>query len=191
MDNKRLVVFIIFSLSVLLIWQKWESAHTPPPQAQTKPAASLPSPDAKLTEKPVSAGPVDTGAELLRGNTIHVKTDVMDVGISTIGGDLRSLDLLKYHDSRDPGKPYSFFHSGGGRTYVAQSGLIGNELPSHRTPFTASSFDYALKPGEDTLQVRLEGPENSGYKVEKTYTFHRGSYVIDVSYDIKNLGNSA
>ncbi len=189
MDNKRLIVFLIFSLSVLLLWQKWETEHTPPQPQQVKPSASVPSPDQKLTEKPASS--VDTGSELLKGSTIHVKTDVMDVGISTVGGDLRSLDLFKYHDSKDPEKPYSFFHSGGGRTYVAQSGLIGEGLPTHRTVFTSSSSEYELKPGQDMLQVRLEGPENAGFRVEKIYTFRKGSYVVDVSYDIRNLGTSA
>ena len=189
MDNKRLIVFLIFSLSVLLLWQKWETEHTPPQPQQVKPSASVPSPDQKLTGKPASS--VDTGSELLKGSTIHVKTDVMDVGISTVGGDLRSLDLFKYHDSKDPEKPYSFFHSGGGRTYVAQSGLIGEGLPTHRTVFTSSSSEYELKPGQDMLQVRLEGPENAGFRVEKIYTFRKGSYVVDVSYDIRNLGTSA
>lgn len=193
MDNKRLIVFIIFSLSVLLLWQKWQVVQAPAPQ-QSKIAESVaPAPDEKLTGKaaPAVRGPVDTGTELKAGQTVHVRTDVMDVDISTIGGDLRRLDLLKYHNSRDPGKPYSFFHSDDGRVYVAQSGLIGAGLPTHKAVFTSKSLQYDLKPGEDSLQVTLEGPESAGFRVEKTYTFHRGNYVIDVSYDISNLGSSA
>ena len=192
MDNKRLVVFIIFSLSILLLWQKWQVAHAPEvPQAQKKSVA--PTPDAKLSEKPQASGQgaVDTSAELQKGQIISVRTDVMQAGISTIGGDLRELDLLKYRDAKDPGKPYSFLHDEGARIYVAQSGLIGDGLPTHKTPYTSSSMKYELQPGADTLEVRLEAPESAGYKVEKIYTFHRNSYVVDVSYDIRNTGAAA
>ncbi len=189
MDNKRLVVFIIFSLSILLLWQKWQVAHAPKvPQAQKESVA--PTPDAKLSEKPQASGQgaVDTSAELQKGQIISVRTDVMQAGISTIGGDLRELDLLKYRDAKDPGKPYSFLHDEGSRIYVAQSGLIGDGLPNHKTPYTSSSLKYELQPGADTLEVRLEAPESAGYRVEKIYTFRRNSYVVDVSYDIRNMG---
>ena len=187
MDNKRLIVFIVFSLSVLLLWQKWRIARAPAPQPEK--VAEAPSPQPKMAEK--TGGPADIGAEPNSGQTIVVKTDVMQADISTMGGDLRGLDLLKYHDSRDPDKPYSFFRNEGGRVYMAQSGLIGNGLPTHKTLFTVQSLQYELKPGEDALKVRLEGPENAAYRVEKVYTFHRNSYVIDVSYEIKNLGSAA
>ncbi len=192
MDNKRLVVFIIFSLSILLLWQKWQVAHTPQVQEAQQESAA-PTPDAKLTGKPQASGQgaVDASAELQKGQTISVKTDVMQAGISTIGGDLRELDLLRYRDAKDPGKPYSFLHDEGARIYVAQSGLIGDGLPTHKTPYTSGSMKYELQPGADTLEVRLEAPENAGYKVEKIYTFHRNSYVVDVSYDIRNTGAAA
>ena len=185
MDNKRLIVFIVFSVSVLLLWQKWQSAHSPQPVKSVEAPMVQPKPEEK------TAVSVDTGAELKSGQSITVRTDVMKAEISTVGGDLRGLELLKYHDSRHPEKPYSFFRSEGGRVYVAQSGLIGNGLPTHKTVFTAPSLDYEMKPGEDMLQVRLEGPDNPAYKVEKIYTFHRNSYVVDVSYQIRNLGTAA
>ncbi|MBY0579060.1 MAG: membrane protein insertase YidC [Burkholderiales bacterium] len=193
MDNKRLVVFIIFSLSVLLLWQKWQGEHNPPVAAQQAQGQAV-TPDVKLEEKslPQSSGAkaVDLATDLQKGQTILVSTDVMQVGIDTIGGDLRRLDLLKYHDSKDPNKPYSFLHSEGGRIYVAQSGLIGSGLPTHKTLYASQSSAYDLKPEADTLQVRLVAPENAGFKVEKIYTFHRGSYIIDVSYEIGNSGTA-
>lgn len=196
MDNKRLVVFIIFSLSILLLWQKWQVAHNPPVEAvqgQKAADAFAPSKPEEQGSAPVSAGKSAalSSAELQAGQTIQVKTDVMEADISTAGGDLRKLDLLKYHDSKDPSKPYSFLHSEGGRTYVAQSGLIGNGLPTHKTLYTASRREYNLQPDADTIQVHLEAPQSAGFKVEKIYTFHRNSYVVDVSYEVTDTGTSA
>jgi YidC/Oxa1 family membrane protein insertase len=41
------------------------------------------------------------------------------------------------------------------------------------------------------VEVRLEAPPAHGVKVTKIYRFHRGSYVIDVSYEIANQGSAA
>lgn len=191
MDSKRLIVFIIFTLSILMLWQKWEASHAPAPQPVQKSAESNPPPSAPKFPEKAEAAHVDAGPELGTGQTILVRTDVMQADISTMGGDLRKLELLKYHDSRDPSRPYSFMRNEGGRVYVAQSGLLGSGLPNHKTLFSAKSLQYEMKPGEDSLQVRLEGPVNAGYRVEKIYTFHRNSYVVDVSFDIRNLGSAA
>ena len=40
--------------------------------------------------------------------------------------------------------------------------------------------------GAKTLEVRLEAPDVNGIKVAQVYRFTRGSYVIDVSYEITN-----
>ena len=45
-----------------------------------------------------------------------------------------------------------------------------------------------LAPGKDTLELKLQATTASGDKVVQTLTFHRGSYVIDVSYQITNAG---
>lgn len=193
MDTKRLVVFLIFSLSVLLLWQKWQTSHQPPPAPV---ARQTPVPSAQLTEaRPSSTGAgsaaVESSPELQKSAIIQVKTDLMEAQISTIGGDLRALELTRYRDAKDASKAYSFLQSEGHRIYVAQTGLIGDGLPTHKTSFTSQAASYTLQPGKNTLEVRLEAPENAGFKVEKIYTFHRNSYVIDVSYDVHNTGGAA
>ncbi len=70
-------------------------------------------------------------------------------------------------------------------TYVAQTGLIGADLPSHNAVFTSSATSYQMQEGKDTLEVRLSWAAN-GVTVDKIYTFHRNKYAIDVNYEIKN-----
>jgi YidC/Oxa1 family membrane protein insertase len=42
----------------------------------------------------------------------------------------------------------------------------------------------------NTLKLSFESPEKGGLKVVKTYTFTRGSYVIDVDTKIQNVGTT-
>jgi YidC/Oxa1 family membrane protein insertase len=43
-----------------------------------------------------------------------------------------------------------------------------------------------LEDGQDKLQVRMEAPGPDGVKTVKTLTFHRASYIIDISHEIVN-----
>jgi YidC/Oxa1 family membrane protein insertase len=70
--------------------------------------------------------------------------------------------------------------------YVAQTGLIGADLPSHNAVFTSTTNSYQMAPGQDKLEVRLSWANASGVSVDKIYTFHRDRYDIEVSYEIKN-----
>src|SRR4029077_11742332 len=47
-----------------------------------------------------------------------------------------------------------------------------------------------LAPGADSLDLKLAATTPSGAKVTQTLTFHRGSYVIDVGYELTNTGTT-
>ena len=51
--------------------------------------------------------------------------------------------------------------------------------------FTSAAASYTLADGTTSQEVRLSWVGN-GISVDKIYTFHRGSYVIDVTYQINN-----
>lgn len=134
---------------------------------------------------------MDNGApkvsgKLESGEKIIVKTDMVMAEISTAGGDLRRLELLDHPDKEDKSKPFALLQSRSDHIYVAQSGLIGEGLPSHKTHYTAEQGTYELAAGADKIEVRLAAPENDGVRVTKVYTFHRGSYLIDVSFEVSN-----
>jgi YidC/Oxa1 family membrane protein insertase len=71
-------------------------------------------------------------------------------------------------------------------TYVAQTGLIGADLPTHKAIFTSEASNYTLPEGQDSLDVKLSWTNGNGITVDKIYTFHRNHYVIDVNYVINN-----
>lgn len=192
MDTKRLILFLIFSFSILMLWDGWERQHAPQPTAPAQQAQNreVPAGMAKSTQ-PNAGAPVAETFALTTGQKIHVKTDMVEAVIDTQGGDLRHLELLHHKATEDKNKNFVLFddHSPS-HLYVAQSGLIGAGLPTHKSAFTSSATEYTLAPGSDSLEVRLSWKNDAGLQVDKIYTFHRGNYVTDLRYEIHNGGTA-
>ncbi len=193
MDLQRLFLFLIFSLSVFLLWDGWERTQHPVVQtvsAAATPAASAPTATSASEASPGANAVVAQQQKHPSGQRITVKTDWLVAEISTVGGDLRHLKFLKQYDAKDRSKPFVLMQDQDSHTYIAQTGLLGNGLPTHNTIFTSSANEYQLAEGQDTLEVRLLATDTTAAKVTKVYVFHRGSYLIDVGYEIGNLGTN-
>lgn len=208
MDFQRLFLFLIFAFSLVLVWDGWQRYQHPEQNIQsgevTRKDLSVPqeippsgtvqgTSNAKqvdlLPDSGSSRGAMGTQTGQATGKTIHVKTDFLDVEISSVGGDISRLALLEQPDSLDRSKPLVLFQRGQGtHNYYAQSGLLGPNLPNHKSLFIAEQDQYELADNAEQLQVRLKADDNSPLKVTKVFTFHRGSYLIDVSYEMVNTG---
>lgn len=192
MDLQRIIAFVVFSFSLLMLWQAWQDYNNPQKVvtvqsgqlAATPPA--LPTPGQGLA---TPAPSVATAGEAVRGARAIVRTDVMTALIDANGGDVRGITLDKYRLDEDKTKPFSLLEERQGRNYFAQSGFVGNALPNHKTIYTLTPGEYTLKPGETSLKVGMKAVVG-GAEVSKIYTFHRGSYVIDVEHGIHNVGNA-
>lgn len=186
MDTRRLVLFVIFSMSILMLWDAWQRQHAPADVVQTvSNSGSTSSVNANSGATNQADLPVGTDYKLLSGQRISVTTDVYKADIETTGGDLRRLELLKHRASDSESNFILLDDAAKPMLYVAQSGLIGADLPSHNAAFTSSATSYQMQDGKDTLEVRLSWA-NNGVAVDKVYTFHRNRYDIDVNYEIKN-----
>jgi YidC/Oxa1 family membrane protein insertase len=203
MDTQKLVLFLIFSTSMLFLWEAWQKETRPHPPVSTVEGTATQSPG-QQNETPVpgdklasghqnagapaaeNAAPVKPGGTLESGDKIVVKTDLVTAEIDTAGGDLRRLELLDHPDKEDKSKAFALLQSQYNHTYVAQSGMIGEGLPTHKTRYTGEPGTHTLAPGQDKIEVRLTAPESDGVQVTKIYTFHRGKYLIDVSFEVSN-----
>src|SRR3990172_4822687 len=193
MDTQRLILFMLFTFSVFFLMDAWQKDKQPQPVPRqatvpgpaSGPAATpVPTPTRPLTAAaPAAALPAASGA-MQKGETVRVETDVFVADIDTAGGDLRRLELLTHRDTLDHKKNFVLLQQQGEHTYVVQSGLIGIDLPNHRTRYTPGEREVKLAAGADRVSVRLSAPPADGQKVSKIYTFHRGSYAIDVGYEI-------
>ncbi len=194
MDVQRFLLFIVFSFSSFMLWQAWEKQHAPVTasvsSSLTPGNASVPVP-AGMTAADNPANSAVPGV-FPAGARITVHTDLMEAQIDANGGDLRSVALTNYRDPAQPTLPFHMFEQSPDHLFIAQSGLIGKDLPTHKSVFQLLASDYVLQPGQDSLSVPLVWRDPaSGVEVEKRYTFHRDSYVIDVSWKVVNAGSLA
>lgn len=191
MDFQRFSLFLIFSFSIFLLWDGWQRAQNP--VVQTAPVAAAPSaitPAATMSSAPIDTNAVAAQQKAPSGKKITVKTDRFVAEINTVGGDLRRLEFLQQYDTKDRSKPFVLMQERGTHIYLAQTGLLGTGLPTHNSVFTAQADNFQLAEGKDTLEVRLSATEIAGAKINKVYVFHRGSYLIDVGYEIENTGSN-
>jgi YidC/Oxa1 family membrane protein insertase len=195
MDNQRLILFIVFSFSLLLLWEAWQSKHEPalPSGVGTSEQSAVPSPSQELaTSAAVPSSPSTVQSGLSKGDRAIVETDVLRAEIDANGGDLRNLQLLPYRETEDKSKVFTLFEDSTNRPYLAQSGLIGQGMPSHRTPFQINPGTYRLSGGAAQLEVPLVWSDPStGLRVERTYVFKRGSYQVDLKTRVINEGSTA
>ena len=205
MDIKRTVLWVVFSLSILLLWDNWmrytgkPSMFFPTANQQAKPAAgAAPAANGEVPQATASATPAAAGAAAVpgaapaagpsQGERVIITTDVLKAEIDSVGGELRHLELLKHKDSQDPTKNVVLFDASPSRTYLGQTGLIGGAFPNHRTPFTVQPGLRTLDGGND-IKLALTS-EQGGVKLTKTYTFRRGDYTIDVKHDVTNVSGA-
>ncbi len=181
MDTQRLILFLVFSFSLLFLWQEWQKEHRPVVPAAPPSPLSAPAPSAPATAPGASVVPAVNAPQ--SGQRVHVRTDTMAAEIDTLGGDLVYLELLQHRDTLDGSKNLVLL--GPEHRYSAQSGLTGG-LPFHRTLFTTAELETSLASGKDHLEVRLEASAPGGVKVTKILTFHRASYQIDMTEEIRN-----
>ena len=195
MDTQRLILFFVFSFSLLLLWDAWQKDQHPPVPNVAQGAklaasqANVPSPSVPTQGEPAAqAKPGEAippaQAILAKNEQITARTDDFVADIDLQGGDIVRLKLLKQKDTLDNKANFVLFTPV--HHYFAESGLIGPGLPTHKTIYKADAREYALAPGQDKLQVRLEAPGPERVKTVKIITFHRGSYVIDITHEIIN-----
>ncbi len=201
MDTQRLIAFVVFSFSALLLWDAWQKHSAPkapvpsavtsvPTAASTVPAAPV-TPSAQPVTAPVpSAAPgaplSSSGVTSATGQPVLVKTDHFDVELYSQGGDIRRVTLKKVYSALDRNKPLTLLEPDPKHLFVTQSGLLGEGLPTHKTMYAAEARTYGLTDNQDTLEVRFTARDPGGAEVVKRYTFKRGTYEIGVQYEVKN-----
>jgi len=189
MDTRRLILVLIFTFSSFMLWENWQKYNQPKPAAEAvaanAAAGAAPKPTTSLQAGAApAAAPIGGAPAIATGETFTVSTDLLKATIAAQGGDLVQLELLNYkeHDNKD--KNFVLFDAA--HQYVAQSGLIGEGLPTHRSAFKRVEGPTTLAEGSDELKIRLEAIAANGVKVAKVLSFKRGSYLIDVSWEIAN-----
>ncbi|MBX3702138.1 MAG: membrane protein insertase YidC [Steroidobacteraceae bacterium] len=215
----RIRILLWLGLGVVLwlnlnAWQKDYGAQPATSRPAAEAAGAAPGPGAgnasgladDLPSVTAEAVPMPTGparapeiadAPAATGGVVRVVTDVLDLDIGLAGGELVRSDLPEYPRSKDdPTVPVRLFNLDSPESqFRFQSGLTrggeGGDEPNHKAPFTAPASEYRLADGADTLAVPLTWSDGAGLTVTKTFVFRRGSYAVDLRYEIENAGAEA
>ena len=201
MDIKRTVLWVVFSLSIVILWDNWMRSTGKPsmffptpvtqqakPDAKTAAASGVPQATAGVTASTTAPG-TDAAPAAVKSEVITITTDIVKVDIDTIGGELKRLELLKHRDAEDPKANTVLFDSSATHTYLAQTGLIGGAFPNHKSGFVALPGARTLD-SANQVQLVLES-EQGGIKLTKTFTFKRGDYTIDIKHAVTNTSGAA
>jgi YidC/Oxa1 family membrane protein insertase len=196
-ENQRLFLILALVFVLFLIWQAWmqeQAAKKGPVPAPTEagrtvqPGLESPQrldvPEVVVPRDATAAEPAQAGAQ-----RVKVVTDVLEVELATTGGDVRYVGLRTYPKSLEQkDEPFALLQDSRSELFIAQSGLISEtgSAPNHYAAFVPERMDYRLQDGQDSLEVPLTWTDGSGLKVVKTYTFHRGSFVIDLRHHVEN-----
>ncbi len=195
-----IVAMLITAYLLLLAWQKDYSNKPQTEETQTttttaQSTGDLPSAQTSgdiPTVANASSTEVDTKTAT-EDSLITVSTDMYNIKINPTGGDVVYASLKEYDATMKNKKPFVLLENNNKRVYVAQSGLVGQDgidTNDVRAEYEHTSDSYVMADGQDTLSVPLTYEKN-GVTVTKTYTFSRGKYPIDMSYNINNPTDKA
>ncbi len=200
MDIKRTVLWVVFTMSLLILWDNWgrqngksslffPSASTGQTAESGKPANADSNAQGTTAASAANSQELSTTKAIIKGETVTITTDVMKVDIDSLGGDIKRLELLKYVDSEDEKKHVVLFENTAERTYAAQTGLASELYPNHKSAFVVLPGKRDLG-SDNELTVSMEAEQN-GVKLVKTLKFTKGSYQIEVSHTVVNNTASA
>ena len=201
---------VLLGLMLLGEWTRFsdaqrEAALPPVPMVS---ADSSPTPYATSDNDVVAATDIDlptgddisvTGSQALdtpqpiaastTGRIITVHTDVLEVKIDLVGGDVVGAALKNYPKTLDdPSDPFVLLERNATRTYVAQSGLVGPDGidQKERATYRAERDVYELS-GSEPLEVTIEHVgSDSALRVTKSFLFSPGSHTVTVNQTISN-----
>jgi YidC/Oxa1 family membrane protein insertase len=204
MDNIRVFLWLTLLGMAWLVYTAWvadygAASNRPevPPLAGAPqngvPQSTVPTLTPNSEQPPSSpqvAAPATPTGELIR-----VRTDVLDVRIASLGGDLVRADLTQYPVHKDMPEPVvRLLDDTGPERWVFQTGLtsaVGGAEPNHLATFRTASNDYSLAPGQDELVVTFDWVGDGPIGARKTYTFRRGRYEVDLTLTVMTTGGGS
>lgn len=201
MDFTRFSLYSVLAIVTYLMLLAWQEDY--PPTIEGADSAVVLTPDSTAdadrpvdlpsslpTTAPSTSDTTTNGSlpSIATGETVRVATDTLELSISLDGGDITSLALPQFLKQLEvQSDPFDLLQTQPGRSYVAQSGLIGPDGidSGGRASYRSQLSSYVMQDTDEQLTVDLMS-ETDEVSVTKRYRFTRGSYLIEVSFLISN-----
>lgn len=195
MDTQRSALLIVFLFSLFMLWDGWQRFNQPPAApavATDATAAQSAGAQAPVPTVSSAAAPSDVPQTTAVAQTAaaRVVTDLFIADVSAEGGSIIRLELLMHHAGPESEGNFVLLDNGGANLYHAQSGLIGDGMPTHKTVYQLPEGELKLADGQDKVELRMTAAGPDGVAVTKVLTFTRGSYRIDTRFEIANNGSA-
>lgn len=200
MELTRAFLLGALFLVAFMLWNAWENEHPgvsskPSTTATQQQAASVPPQGVAAASPAVTATTHKTVINAPTQRLVTVKTDVLNITIDTLGGNIVKANLLQYPEKADDNKspPFSLLSSDPATFYVAQSGLMGKNGPDTQqgqAQYQVKQSSYTLESGQKELVVDLVW-QGKDVTIHKLFTFKPNDYAVDVKYQIQNHSSSA
>ena len=193
-DFRRSLLWVVFGLSLVMLWDRWQVHNGNAPLFFTAPTTQ---PADKPTDATAAGSVPSSGAQAIAGQAVNqasertqVVTDVFELTFDSEGGNIVGAVLRQVPQDAGKGatleKPFVLMRKDAQHVYVAQSGIAGFDAPNHTTPMQLMTSERELAQGQDQLKVQYASETIGGLQLIKTYTLHRGRYVVDVGYEVVN-----
>jgi YidC/Oxa1 family membrane protein insertase len=201
MDFKKTILWAVFSMSGLMLYNNWQVHDGKPSMFGGNPTSTtavvdrasenkvdVPPPvQSSITATPNQAPAVIAGA-IETSEKFVLQNDVLILEISANGGNVIDAKLPKQLTAEQ--KPVELFQYAPNHKYFARSGLIalGNaDLPNHTSTF---KLVQSGKDGSGRPFIVLAS-ERNGVRLEKTFILSPGSYVVDVGHRVTQSSANA
>lgn len=195
LDYIRLALYATLFIILFFLFQEWGKEHSKKTPTLTTNQTSY-IPEIAADTKSASQSTITetlaqgtTSSSSSNVNLIHIKTDVLDITIDPIGGNIIESKLLKYPETLHSTAPISLLNDSSDKRYLAQSGLLGTHGPDMsqgQALYESSQTKYELSKEQNELIVPLVWKNNEGLKVTKIFTLKRNSYEINIDYQVVN-----
>lgn len=188
MESQRNLLLIGLLVVSFLLWQQWQTDKQPQPVAPQAAQSGF-VPEASPTA--TATADVPNGQDSAQARSlIKVKSDLLALTIDPLGGDIIDAKLLAQAKTLDSEEPFTLLEPGPTHLYIAQSGLIGPNGPdadkAGRPLYQVSTDSFTLAEGSDELVVPLTYTNAQGDQFTKRFVLKRGSYAVQVEYQIQN-----
>ncbi|MBP7469024.1 MAG: membrane protein insertase YidC, partial [Thauera sp.] len=117
MDQRRLILFLVFSFALVMLWDGWLKHNQPPVAAQQAATAGAAAPADGAVPTPTLTAPA-AGAPVVPGEQaaasaaaprVVVETDLLRAEVSAQGGDIVRLELKQHKASGEAGGNFVLF----------------------------------------------------------------------------------
>ncbi len=193
-EYARIALYAALIAIVLALFQAWDKEHAKnnaAPAVETSTASNY---VPQVIDNTVATNQTASVAEAhpapeTAAKLIHVKTDLLEVAINPVGGNIMSVDLLNYPESLHSDQPFELLNNSAATRYIAQSGLLsatGPDTQKGQALYSVEQSNYQLANNQNELQVKLHWKNAAGVMFTKIFTFKRNDYAINMDYQVTN-----